>query len=524
MSDDQIDALAAMAAVQPGKLAIIDDRPGETPRQLTYAEFNSYVNRLANGLLHQSVEPDEKIMWLGQNSIEVSAFSHAARKIGAVSVPLNYRLTDDESVYVINNSDSTIVYADVAFAEMLERIRPRIDAVREVIIFGSGSALQDDGRPAGIRPGQTAEIDFLGSEEEPPNTAAPGRVMIYTSGTTGNPKGAVRHPTNRTSTSSGLVALIGYQPDDVYLTCGPLYHSGPGGFASMAFALGHTVVLQHKFDAEDWLRLVETYKCSSSFSAPTPVRMLVNLPDDVKARYDVSSMRVMVANAAPWPFPLKQEYVKMFPPESLWEIYGSTEMGVNTVLAPADQMRKPGSCGLPAPDVEVALFDDDRNLITESNVPGELFVRSAGLFDTYYKAHDRYEEDDHGGWHTVGDIAYRDDEGYYFICDRKKDMIISGGMNIYPAEVEAALERHPMVYEAAVIGVPSDDWGEAVMAIVVAKSDNGQVLSVDDLEQHARQHLAGYKMPRRFEFVDEIPKTGSNKILKRALREQFAQV
>ena len=519
------DVLAAMASAQGDKLAVIDDRPGETARLMTYSEFNRYVNRIANGLLSIGIETDQKIMWLGQNSIEISAFSHAARKIGAVSVPLNYRLTDDESAYVIDNSDSVMIFADVAYAKMLERIRPRIGAVANVVLFASGSALDSDGRPIGVRPGQQAECDFLCSDEEPPPANAPGRVMIYTSGTTGHPKGAVRHPTGGATQRSGLVQLLGYRPDDIYLTCGPLYHSGPGGFAAMAFAMGNTVVLQHKFNPEDWLRLVDTYKCSSSFSAPTPIRMIVNLPEEVKARYDLTSMRVMVANAAPWPFALKEAYVEAFPPESLWEIYGSTEMGVNTVLAPADQMRKPGSCGLPAPEVEVALFDDDRRLVTEANVPGELFVRSASLFETYYKAHDRYQADDLDGWHTVGDIAYRDEDGYYFICDRKKDMIISGGMNIYPAEVEAALEQHPAVYEVAVIGVPSEDWGEAALAVVVLNPANGDgSLSAANLEEFARRHLAGYKIPRRFEFIDEIPKTGSNKILKRALRERFAEV
>ncbi len=482
---------------------------------MTYRELNGYVNRLANGLVNLGIEPGDSVMWLGQNSIEVSAFNHAARKIGTVSVPLNYRLTDEESIYVINNSDSVLIFADAAFAPMLDRIRAAIPAVEDVVIFSADRA--------GLHPGQIAEADMLGSTDEPSPTPRAGKVMIYTSGTTGNPKGAVRNAALGSEQVGALLQMLSYRPDDVYITCGPLYHSGPGAFASFGFMMGHTVVVQHKFDAEDWLRLVDKYRCSTSFSAPTPIRMIVNLPSEVKARYDTSSMRVMVANAAPWPFALKEAYVRHFPPESLWEVYGSTELGVNTVLAPEDQLRKPGSCGRPAPMVEIALFDDDRNLITESGKPGEVFIRASSIFDTYHKAHDRYEADEHDGWHTVGDMAYRDDEGFYYICDRKKDMIISGGMNIYPAEVEAALERHPLIFEAAVIGVPSEDWGETVMAVVVAKTtDSTTPLSAADVERFARSHLAGYKVPRTIEFVDEIPKTGSNKILKRALRERFA--
>ncbi len=521
--------LAAMAQAAPDKPCVIDDRPGGSARMLTYSQFNSTVNRLANGLLDLGVRPGEHIMWLGQNSLEVTAIVHAARKVGLVSVPLNYRLTDDEAVFVINDSDAVVVYADVAYAEMLERLQPRLDSVRHVVIFGGPGPVDDHGRPVGISGGQLAEIDMLGAPGEPvlpdtfgdsESTEVKDRVMIYTSGTTGNPKGAVRSSTGGTDQRIAMVQLLGYTPDDVYITCGPLYHSGPGGFAALAFAMGQTVVVQHKFDAEDWLRLIDTYKCTSTFAAPTPIRMVCNLGEEVKARYDRSSMQKMVANAAPWPFALKEAYVEDFPPESLWEVYGSTEMGVNTVLEPADQMRKPGSCGKPAPLVELALFDDDRNLITEANVPGELFVRSSSMFETYHKAQAKFDADDHQGWHTVGDVAYRDDEGFYFICDRKKDMIISGGMNIYPAEIESALEAHPEVFEVAVIGVESEQWGEDVLAVVVAEP--GSNLDAAGVESYAREHLAGYKVPRRIEFVDEIPKTGSNKILKRDLRQQFA--
>ncbi len=524
--DVPLDSLAAMALAQPDKTAIIDDRPGGPVRSMTYRDFNSYVNRLANGLRGLGVVPGDSIMWLGQNSIEVSAFSHAARKIGTVSVPLNYRLTDEESVYVITNSDSVLVFADAPYAAMLDRIRSQIPAVDNVVVFsGNGPTGGPPIHSHELHPGQIAEVDLLGAADEPPPTPSPGKVMIYTSGTTGHPKGAVRDAALGTEQVGALLQMLGYRPDDVYVTCGPLYHSGPGAFASLGFIMGHTVVVQHKFDPEDWLRLVDTYRCSSSFSAPTPIRMIVNLPYDVKRRYDTSSMRVMVANAAPWPFALKEAYVKDFPPESLWEVYGSTELGVNTVLGPDDQLRKPGSCGKPAPMVEIALLDDDRNPITEPHVPGEVFIRASSVFETYHKAHDRYRADEHNGWHTVGDMAYRDEEGFYFICDRKKDMIISGGMNVYPAEVEAALERHPLIYEVAVIGVPSEDWGESVMAVVVPKTvDSETPLTVEDVEGFARAHLAGYKIPRLIEFIDEIPKTGSNKILKRELRARFANV
>ena len=319
-----VDKLTELAAAQGDKAAVIDDRPGESVRQMTFAELDLFSNRIANGLISAGVELLDRVIWCGQNSLELMAMMHAARKAGATAVPLNYRLSDEESAYVVDNSDAVVVWADAEFAELFHRIRDDIPKVTHVVIFG-GPALA----------GQSAVDDFIG-DDTAPSAPPSSATMIYTSGTTGRPKGAYKDASGSVEQSGALLAKIGYRPDDVYVTCGPLYHSGPGGFAAIAHRMGNTVVVQHKFEAEDWLRLIDTYSCSSTFSAPTPIRMVTNLDDDVKAKYDVSSMRVMIANAAPWSFALKEAYVRDFPPESLWEVYGSTEMGVNTVLEPGD--------------------------------------------------------------------------------------------------------------------------------------------------------------------------------------------
>ncbi len=344
--------------------------------------------------------------------------------------------------------------------------------------------------------------------------------MIYTSGTTGKPKGAYRNMTDQT-TAAALIGFIGYRPDDVYLTSGPLYHSGPLAFMGAGLTLGQTIILQRKFEPEDWLRLVDKYKVSSTFSAPPLIRLVCALPAEVKARYDRSSMRIMLANAAPWSFALKQAYLADFPADSLWEIYGSTELGVNLVLEPKDQLRKPGSCGKPAPHIEIRLLDADGSEVTGSGPEnsGELYVRSTGVFSQYYKQPESYQAGMRGDFHTVGDVAYRDEEGYYYICDRKSDMIISGGMNVYPAEIEAALEQHPGIFDVAVFGIPSEEWGEQVHAAVVPAP--GTSLSEADVIAHARAHLAAYKCPRSVSFLAELPRTGSGKLLKRDLRAPF---
>jgi len=508
------DILTAYAAAQPDKMAVIDDRPGGDVVSLTYAELEADSNRLANVLLGLGVMPNTKVVWCGQNSIGVVLIVNAARKIGATAVPLNYRLSDEEAAYVADHCDAVLVYVDAEFAPMFDRIRGELPKVGTYLVY-------DGPAPAGME--SCDELVIAASPEVPavPAATEAGATMIYTSGTTGKPKGALRRGIADPVQLGAMLQFIGYTPDDIYITTGPLYHSGPGGFMGVALALGQTIVLQRKFDPADWMRLVDTHRCTSTFAAPTPIRMICTLPGEVKARYDVSSIRIMIANAAPWSHALKQLYVANLPPESLWEVYGSTELGVNTILRPDDQMRKPGSCGKEAPLVEIRLYDDDGNVVTATgpDAPGELYVRSASTFADYYKQHDKFEEDHRDGFQTVGDIAYRDDEGYFYICDRKKDMIISGGMNIYPAEIEAALEQHPDIYEAAVFGIPSDEWGESVHAVVVARP--GVELDEASVTAHARAHLAGYKVPRSISWLDEIPKTGSGKILKRELRQPF---
>jgi fatty-acyl-CoA synthase/long-chain acyl-CoA synthetase len=504
------DTLTIYAQTQPDKPGVIDDRPDGTVVRWTYAELEARSNRVANLLLSLGAGPRTKVLWCGPNSPEVVAVMNATRKIGAVAVPLNYRLTPEEALYVINDSDAEAVYTDHEHVAMFAAIRHQLEKVRHIIVVGGPAP-----------DGMLGEADIAAAPADAPAAAEPGGSMIYTSGTTGKPKGAFRGHPQDPAIVGALLNQFGYRPDDVYIISGPLYHSGPSAFMAAALLYGQTIIVQRRFDAEDWLRLVDKYKASSTFSAPALIRMICALPEEVKERYDRSSMRIMIANAAPWSYALKQQYVADFPPESLFEVYGSTELGVDTVLLPEDQMRKPGSCGKPAPGIEISLLDDDGNEVTGTGPEhtGEVFVRSKGIFDTYYKNDASYESNSRGDLHTVGDIAYWDDEGYLYICDRKSDMIISGGMNIYPAEIEAALEQHPEIYDVAVFGIPSDQWGEVVHATVVRSP--GSSLTADEIAAFARQHLASYKVPRSMDFVAELPRTGSGKILKRQLRAPY---
>jgi acyl-CoA synthetase (AMP-forming)/AMP-acid ligase II len=513
------DTLSIYARSQPDKPGVIDDKLDGTVVTWTYAELEAQSNRIANLLGSLGTGPGDKVLWCGPNSPEVVAVMNATRKIGAVAVPLNYRLTPEEALYVINHSDAEIAYVDYEHVPMFAALRGQLEKVRHIIAVG-GPTPEVGRAPDGM----LTDTDIAAAPAGAPDVgdaAGTAATMIYTSGTTGKPKGAFRSGSQDPEVLGALLNLFAYRPDDIYITSGPLYHSGPSAFMGAGLLYGQTIIVQRKFDAEDWLRLVDKYKVSSTFSAPPLIRMICALPREVKDRYDRSSMRVMVANAAPWSYTLKQQYVADFPPGSLFEVYGSTELGVDTVLMPADQMRKPGSCGKPAPHIEIMLVDGDGNEVTGTGPdhPGEVFVRSKGAFDTYYKNDASYESNSRGDFHTVGDIAYRDDEGYLYICDRKTDLIISGGMNIYPAEIEAALEAHPGIYDVAVFGIPSQQWGEVVHATVVRSP--GSSLTGEEIAVFAREHLASYKVPRSVDFTGELPRTGSGKLLKRELRAPY---
>lgn len=510
MSQPVVDPLAEYAKTQGDKPAVIEDRPDGTLIEWSYADLEHNATRLARVLIDLGVVPGTKIIWCGRNSHWIVATMQACRKAGAISVPLNYRLSQEETAYVVDNSDAEFVVADAEFADVFASIRPEIPTVKEILIFDGkpGPDMRDMGALV-----EAAAADVTATME------APGGSMIYTSGTTGKPKGAVRENAGNPEQMMAMMEMIGYQPDHIYITTGPLYHSGPSSFMSIGLMMGQTVILQRKFDAEDWLRLVDKYKVSSTFSAPTPIRRVVQLDDSMFEKYDVSTMRILIANAAPWSYALKKEYLERFPDDSLFEVYGSTELGVNTILTPEYQLSKPGSCGRPSPGVEIVLIDEDGNEVTEPNKPGEVFIRSASVFTTYHKAQEKFEEERRGDLQTVGDIAYRDEEGFIYICDRKKDMIISGGMNIYPAEIEDALYHHPDIMDVAVFGIPNEEWGESVHAVVVARP--GSELGEDGIGDFSREHLASYKIPRSIEFCDDIPRNGSGKILKKELRKPY---
>jgi len=292
--------------------------------------------------------------------------------------------------------------------------------------------------------------------------------------------------------------------------------SAVGFFSALTQLLGGTIVIQRRFDAAEALGLIEKHRVTTTFMAPTLISRMLNLPEEQRSKIDHSSLRQIITGAAPCPISLKESCERYFG-QVLWEFYGATETGINTVLRPEDQLRKPGSAGTAVPGQEIRLVDEE-GVEVPVGMPGEFQVRNEWLAE-YYNRPDATAENTHDGFFSVGDIAYLDEEGYYFICDRKIDMVISGGVNIYPAEVEAVLFEHPAVEDAAIIGVPNEEFGEEVKAVVKLKP--GATVTEAELIEFCNQRVAGYKRPKSVDFIDDFPRDVAGKTQKRRLRERY---
>jgi acyl-CoA synthetase (AMP-forming)/AMP-acid ligase II len=499
------DILTVHAAASPEKPALIC---GEDI--LTYRAYDERSNRAARALVGMGVRPGDRVAFMAHNSISASELSAGLRKAHAVGVPVNFRLREKELAYIVRDSGARVVCAGPDFVEHVEAARPLIEGEPVLAALGRSDP------PAGWVRFEEAMAAEPGDAPEEAGETGTGAAMIYTSGTTGNPKGAYRPSGVDPMSVLQVIQLFGLRGEDVHLMAGPGYHSAVGAFAGMTIICGATLVIVPRFDAEQALALIERHRVTTTFMAPTLLQRIVDLPETVRARHDVSSVRAIILGAAPCPHSLKERATGCFG-EVLWEFYGATETGFNLVLRPEDQLRKPGSAGTPPPGQEILLLDDEGHPVREGE-PGELWVRN-GWLATYYNRPDATERSMRDGFFSVGDIAYRDDEGFYYICDRKIDMIISGGVNIYPAEIEACLHAHPAVRDVAVVGVPDDQWGESVKAVVALQPDSSA--TERELVEWSRGRIADYKRPRSVDFVSELPRDQAGKLLKRQIRAPF---
>ncbi|HLI68700.1 MAG TPA: AMP-binding protein [Ktedonobacteraceae bacterium] len=490
------------AMTRPDALALIQ---GE--RTLTYAQFNARARRVANALIASGTRPNDRIAVMAHNCIELLEITAGLAKLGALPVLLNYRLREHEVAYILNDCGASVAIAGPDLVEVVEKARGEVNGQVTYVAIGSE-------RPAGWL--DYEELLAGASEELPTTEGGLGSSISYTSGTTGKPKGAYRPRALEPSEVLPVIQEFGLLQQDVHLLAGPYYHSAPNAFVGLHLLLGSTIVIMPKYEALEALRLIDSHKVTTTFMAPTLLQRLVDVPEEEFARYDTSSLRAIILGGAPCPYVLKERAIKRFG-EVLWEFYGATETAFVTILRPEDQLRKHGSCGKVGPGQEIRLLDENGAEVPDGT-PGEMWSRVAYLAQ-YYNKPEATARSMKDGFFSVGDIAYRDSEGYYYICDRKIDMIISGGVNIYPAEIEAVLTAHPAVADVAVIGVPDSHWGEAVKAVVQLRP--GFTASADELIAFCGAQLADYKRPRSVDFVAELPRNPAGKLLKAQIRAPY---
>lgn len=490
------------ALVRPDKVALIC-----RDRSLKYAELNARARRVANALSNLGVKAGERVAVMAYNSIELIEIAGGLSKLSAIAVLLNYRLRPQEVAYIIKDCRAKVAIAGPELVDVVDQARSEEpDDVAYVTI----------GEVAG--PGWLHYEELLANagEELPGGAGGLSSSMSYTSGTTGKPKGAYRPHGVPASEIVRVVQTFELAESDVHLLAGPYYHSAPSFFVSLHLLLGATLVIQPRYNPFEALQLIERHKITTTFMAPTLLQRLCDVPEDVFSRYETRSLRSIILGGAPCAYALKVRAIERFG-ECVWEFYGATETSIVTILRPEDQLRKPGSCGKIGPGQEIRLLDAAGNEVPDG-VPGEIWSRNSWLAE-YYNKPEATASNMRDGFFSVGDIAYRDSEGYYFICDRKIDMIISGGVNIYPAEIEAVLAAHPLVADVAVIGVPDDYWGESVKAVVELRP--GASISVEELIAFCGEQLADYKKPRSIDFVEELPRNPAGKLLKTLIREPY---
>lgn len=506
------DAVATHARLTPGKLGARDSR-----RSLSFEAWHHRATQLANGLRTLGLQKGDRVALLAYNCVEWMEIYVALARAGLVAVPINFRLMPPEIEYIVAHCEaSALIVQD----ELIDRVaslhgRLKIEA-KAYVSFGQRLAEGWTSYEALIA-AAPAEMDAV--------KVAPGDMsaLMYTSGTTGHPKGAIRSHEGSTLIALATALEMGFTRDDTALLVMPMCHANSLYFSHTFTHLGATCVIDDRrsFDPESLLATLSSDKVTFTSLVPTHYIMMLALPDAVKARYDVSAVEKLMISSAPARRETKLAIMEFFSNGKLYELYGSTEAGWVTLLRPDEQIARLGSVGREwAGSGPIRLLDPQGHEVKDGDV-GELHSWTPYVFDGYWKNPEKTAEAFHGHWCSVGDMARRDAQGYIYLVDRKSNMIISGGENVYPSEVESVLGAHPKVKDVAVLGVPHEKWGEAVHAVVVLHDQ----MQADESEiiEWCRSRMAGYKRPQSVTFVQdaEMPRTATGKILHRILRQKM---
>ena len=482
-------------------------------RHLSYGELDRRTNQVANGLLAEGLRPQTRVAILSKNAPAFFELWFGAAKADLVLVPVNFRLAPPEVAYVVEDAGAELLFVSADFYPVVEKVAGELKSVRRIIALDGGHASWPD---------YTSWVAAQSASDPAVRIATDHcAIQMYTSGTTGYPKGAQLSHANLLTLLPGALRQFGnWHDNDVNLVCMPLFHIGGSGWGLVGFYRGIETVLMRDPDPAAILRLIPEYRITKAFLVPALLLFLLQTPQCRTT--DFSSLELIVYGASPAPVDLVRNALKAFGCD-LAQVYGLTETtGAITYLPPEDHGEQAGarlkSCGKAMTGVELRVVDAAGNDVATGEV-GEIACRSPQIMLGYWNQPEATSRAMRGGWFHTGDAGYLDQDGYLYIYDRVKDMIISGGENIYPAEVESALFGHPAVADVAVIGVPDDQWGEAVKAFVVRKP--GVEVTPDELIGFARERIAAYKVPRSIDFIDALPRNPTGKILKRELRKPF---
>ena len=489
----------------PDKVAVIFEG-----RSFTYRQLNIRVNRLASVFSSMGLRKGDKAAMLARNGNEYLEAYYALAKLGIWMVPINYRLKPPEIAIRLVHSDSKAILLGQEYVKIFQELDPEVKKrfVDRIFVLGDSSPPAMHSYEALLR---------SSSDEEPKVPIEPEDPLYigYTAGTTGRSKGAII--TNRAIITGFLYKTLdyGFSAEDITLNPGPFWHSAPRDFACLHLYLGGTTVVLSEFRAEEFLSSVEKYRITNGFLVPTMFQMILEFPGH--GRFDTTSLKTLLSGGSPLPTRLKEECIQRFGP-ILHEFYAATETRIITNVFPEEMRRKIRSVGRPIRDVEVRVLDGTGKELPPGEV-GEIYIKGPSLFSGYYKNETKTRESYRDGWFTLGDMGKMDEEGYLYILDRKQDMVISGGENIYPSEIEEVIRAYPKVAEAAVIGVPHEKWGEVLKAFIVLKP--GATASEEEILSYCASRLADYLKPKSIEFMTELPRSPVGKILKRVLREPY---
>jgi long-chain acyl-CoA synthetase len=497
--------LAVWAELLPRVVAV---RAGNETR--TFHELNARANQLTRALRARGLRAGDAVALLCSNRCEFVEVYAATRRAGLRLTPVNWHLNAEEAAYVVRDSDARALITEARFGTIAGRAAAL--AADATVRLACGGAI-----------GDFEDYDAALGEQDPRDISDPvaGTSMLYTSGTTGRPKGVERTAPPQALGEDAAAPLGQYVPGrSVHLCTGPLYHSAPLSFSlAVPLLYGSTVVMMDGWDAETMLSLVERHRVTHTHVVPTMIHRLLGLPDAVRAKYDIRSLRYLIHGAAPCPVASKRKLIDWLGP-IVTEYYAATE-GMASIVDSATWMTKPGTVGLPVEPDGVRILDEDGHPLPPGSI-GTVYLKAGSDRFSYYKDPKKTKSTYRGDYYTLGDVGYLDRDGYLFLTDRAVDLVISGGVNIYPAEVEQVLIEHVAVADVAVIGIEDPEWGEEVKAVVVLRPghDPSDALAAE-LIRYCRERIAHYKCPRSVDFVSELPRLETGKLNKRELRRRY---